>query len=716
MYEEHIPLESLDIVGTGETSALEQLTIKVVAKQVKLTESGIVPNNPNAWCYVRSGSVSEHAAVLDNFLGPILNVSRGQPLKVAWINALSSMAPENPGEASSLEMPPINPLPMDLAIPQLRSMNWSAGIVTHLHGGKVAPESDGWPLQPASFEGNSFGLPSHRIYLYPNEQRAAMLWFHDHGMDNTAPQVHAGLAGLYFVRDESDAELFQLIGSPSQEIPLVIQDRWLTEDGGHFDYWKGIPLKNNNTEFDRPEFLGETIFVNGRPWPHAHVHPLIYRLRILNGSNARTYALALADKDGKDNGKIWYSGLLTAIGNDAGLFAQTTRLSDVDYLLIAPGERLDVLLDLSQVDPAIISELYLVNLAVKAVPAKGSNDPEPIFSTDDESVTAPTDTADASALSTLPQASILQFRVRTENHSGMRQNNAQLDTSLLAKILKRYANDEAFHWDTNTEKLERNRNAGPIAKNRLVVLMNNTGGLVGLNPLTGGPWRDTQIWEMLPSKSPSGSKEVFAIPFDAKLADPKSRGVVLQGSVDYEVSRAWFFEPEDPATPHSPRHTDPLWGTVTENSNPDSYPPRFKFPHLYRENPAAGRNIIKPMEGTYERWYVANIGNDFSKLPDMHPFHMHLVNFVVTRRFVLAESQSKPGEYMFVERDNKSAPIRPLDFDGKVRHDTVRIQSNELVELLVYFPKGYTGRYPYHCHLVEHEDMGMMLHFEVQRG
>ena len=63
----------------------------------------------------------------------------------------------------------------------------------------------------------------------------------------------------------------------------------------------------------------------------------------------------------------------------------------------------------------------------------------------------------------------------------------------------------------------------------------------------------------------------------------------------------------------------------------------------------------------------------------------------------------------------------PIDFyDKNVRHDTVRINSNEMVELLVYFPKDpkdpkkYTGKYPYHCHLVEHEDMGMMLHFEVQ--
>ncbi len=713
MFDDHLPLSVLDVVTTGETGVTCQLTIKVVEKRVKFTDGASAPANPNAWCYVRAGGPNEYTPVLENFLGPVLNVTRGQPLKIAWVNELEAMPPEKPGEAAPLMLPPIHPLPMSLAIPQLSSMNFSAGIVTHLHGGKVAPESDGWPMQPASYEGNPFGFPSHRIYHYPNDQRAAMLWFHDHGMDNTAPQVHAGLAGLYFVRDESDAELFQLIGSSTQEIPLVIQDRWLTKDGSQVDYGKGIPLADDQKSFLRPEFLGETIFVNGRPWPRAHVHPLIYRLRILNGSNARTYALALADKAGKDKGKIWYGSLLTAIGNDAGLFAQAAQLNDVDYLLIAPGERLDVLLDLTQVDPAIISELYLVNLAVKAVPTAGSKVPEPIFNTDEESVVAPADPADASALSELPQSSILQFCVRVENHSGMDHPKTCLDTSLLTKILKLHANDEAFHWNLSTEKLERNRSAGPITHNRLVLLMNNTGSKEGLNPLTGGPWRDTQIWEMRTSKLPAGDSGAFTIPFDGKLEEPKSQGIPDQGGVAYEVSRAWFFEPEDPADPHSPRQSDPMWGTVTENNNPVGFPSRFKYPHLYRENPAAGRNIIKPKEGSYERWYVANIGNDFSKLPDMHPFHMHLVNFVVTRRFVLTESTENPGKYVFVERDNISAPVRPLDFDGKIRHDTARVQANELVELLVFFPKGYTGLYPYHCHLVEHEDMGMMLHFEI---
>jgi FtsP/CotA-like multicopper oxidase with cupredoxin domain len=96
----------------------------------------------------------------------------------------------------------------------------------------------------------------------------------------------------------------------------------------------------------------------------------------------------------------------------------------------------------------------------------------------------------------------------------------------------------------------------------------------------------------------------------------------------------------------------------------------------------------------------------------MHPFHMHLVNFVVTRRWKL-NANGAFDEMIGSGATPGTIPERPLDFDRKSRHDTVRVQSNEILELLVYFPPGYTGDYVYHCHLVEHEDMGMMLHFNV---
>ena len=82
-------------------------------------------------------------------------------------------------------------------------------VSTHLHGGKTPPESDGYPtdlILPKGHGSGSFAHTGHsstkghphffKDYRYPNEQRAATLWYHDHRMDFTGPQVYKGLAGL----------------------------------------------------------------------------------------------------------------------------------------------------------------------------------------------------------------------------------------------------------------------------------------------------------------------------------------------------------------------------------------------------------------------------------------------------------------------------------------------------------------------------------------
>jgi hypothetical protein len=81
-----------------------------------------------------------------------------------------------------------------------------------------------------------------------------------------------------------------------------------------------------------------------------------------------------------------------------------------------------------------------------------------------------------------------------------------------------------------------------------------------------------------------------------------------------------------------------------------------------------------------------------------------LVNFVVTRRWHL--DNSVRGSFVPLPRSS-------LELDGIARQDTVTIPSNQIFELLVHFPSGYSGDYVYHCHLLEHEDMCMMSHFHV---
>jgi spore coat protein A, manganese oxidase len=51
----------------------------------------------------------------------------------------------------------------------------------------------------------------------------------------------------------------------------------------------------------------------------------------------------------------------------------------------------------------------------------------------------------------------------------------------------------------------------------------------------------------------------------------------------------------------------------------------------------------------------------------------------------------------------------PLDAGWK---DTVNMDNGDNAELLVRFD-GYRGRYVFHCHNLEHEDMMMMANFAV---
>jgi len=93
----------------------------------------------------------------------------------------------------------------------------------------------------------------------------------------------------------------------------------------------------------------------------------------------------------------------------------------------------------------------------------------------------------------------------------------------------------------------------------------------------------------------------------------------------------------------------------------------------------------KPREGEPEVWILESGGGW------AHPVHIHLTEF-----FILSRNGVKPP---------------PLE---QGRKDTVVIGSSfGSVAILISFT-GFTGRYVFHCHNIEHEDMRMMGQFEVQ--
>ena len=233
-------------------------------------------------------------------------------------------------------------------------------IVNHLHGGRTPVASDGYPTDlvlPAGFvpphmhDARASVVQEEREYVYPNEQRAATLWYHDHRMDFTAPQVWRGLAGFYILRDEEEARLPLPRGD--KEIALLICDRSFDADGSlrypsldrtlrgqpgvSMEYMGGV--------------LGDVILVNGAPWPKFEVANTRYRLRILDACNARRLELAL------DPAPAGISSFVQ-IGSDGGLLAAPLTHRTVR---IAPAERFDLVVDFSKYPMG--SEVTLVNRA-----------------------------------------------------------------------------------------------------------------------------------------------------------------------------------------------------------------------------------------------------------------------------------------------------------------------------------------------------------------
>lgn len=258
-----------------------------------------------------------------SYLGPTFQTMRGVPINLTATNSLGPHPLANVIDTSlngALESDKTNPR-----------------VALHLHGGNTEPDSDGGPE-------DTFTVGANRTYHYDNDQEATTLWYHDHAMGITRLNVYAGLAGYYLLRDQYDTgEADNPIGLPSgaYEIPLVLQDKMFNWDGT-----LAYPLGEFGSIW-APEFFGDVATVNGKVSPNLNVDRGLYRFRILNGSNARIYNLRLS------SGQIMFQ-----IGAEGGLLNVPVALNQ---LIIAPGERADVLIDFSGL--AIGTKIVLKNSA-----------------------------------------------------------------------------------------------------------------------------------------------------------------------------------------------------------------------------------------------------------------------------------------------------------------------------------------------------------------
>lgn len=180
----------------------------------------------------------------------------------------------------------------------------------HWHGMVVPTAADGQPLEAVAAGG------SYR-YQFPVAQRAALNFYHPHPHLMTAEQVNLGLAGGFIVRDSEEAAL--RLPNRWREVPLVLRD-------ASFDASGNLKYQASGSGFN-----GSDPLVNGTLRAKLGVEDALYRFRVLQGSNARVFRLALSN-----------GAPLTVIGNDGGLLPNAVSAAQID---LGPGERLDLLVD-----------------------------------------------------------------------------------------------------------------------------------------------------------------------------------------------------------------------------------------------------------------------------------------------------------------------------------------------------------------------------------
>jgi FtsP/CotA-like multicopper oxidase with cupredoxin domain len=520
--------------------------------------------------------------------GPTIEAERSSPVHVEWINELEGTLPvvvtRAPTEADERGVP-VQCLPGlsgGTADPDAAAL--TGFTVVHLHGGLTPAAYDGWTE-------NVFAPGQDAVGYYPMEQRAALLWYHDHVMGVTRFTVYAGLAGLWIVRDEVERAL-GLPEGPPFEVPLVLQDRNFGQDADGRLTGQLV----HKTDAGTMEAFAPFATVNGKVWPVLDVQPATYRFRVLNGSNARTFRLVLLRGDEPEPDRI------SQIGTDGGLLPAPVAVPPAG-LVLASAERADLLVDFSDLAPGV--ELTLVNTARS--PFDGTPFPPERAGR----------AADLAAL--LPYPDVMRFRV-VEGPAQRRSAPPRL------------ASDVAPPGGTELD--------GAVRRTIALVEEEREGEV---NMLT--------MRELAEVADAAADEPLLT------LLDAEGRTLARLRTVATRF--------EDAAT-------------------------------------------FFPMLGRYEVWRLLNLTGD------THPVHVHLCPFHVLGRQPIAVTVPDGG---IAERTTAATVRLARAPDDELEHavddnerglkDTVRVNPNELVEVAVRF-ETYSGRYMYHCHILEHEDRDMM--------
>ena len=356
-----------------------------------------------------------------HFPAPTIRGTKGRPIRVQWLNELPNEAPV--GFDPTVDCGPNAPD----CYPYNR-------IVTHVHGAHVRDDSDGYAAAwfTPNFAAKGPGwLPStygpEGTYRYPMDQEAGTIWYHDHAMGTTHTNTQMGLAGFFPITDANEQALVaaNILPTGAYELGFALQDRmfdingqfampdypvydlfsmttntitgctfttddlpdpatctrldWMKAADGHLiPYVPGDPLLGNANNAGAPfpaasttlEYFGNMPVVNGVTYGKYEVEPRVYRMRFIGGTDSRTWVMKLVSRSTGSVIPFWQ------IGSEQGFLNNPVSRDTMDLL---PGERLDVLVDLTGIAPG--TKIVMQNIGPD-MPYAGPGDPGMIPSVD----------------------------------------------------------------------------------------------------------------------------------------------------------------------------------------------------------------------------------------------------------------------------------------------------------------------------------------------
>jgi FtsP/CotA-like multicopper oxidase with cupredoxin domain len=274
----------------------------------------------------------------------------------------------------------------------------------HWHGMHLPADADGGPHQLIE-PGESWN-PNWRI-----DQPAATLWYHPHPHGNTEEHLYRGLAGMFILDDEEEAELDLPRQYGVDDVPVIVQDKRFAENGSLI-------------EDDREELgiLGDTLLVNGTYGPYLDISTERVRLRLLNGSTARTYDFGFSDQRA-----------FALIATDGGLLEQPGEL---DRIQLSPGERAEIVVAMEPSERVVLRS-YPPDLepGSDTSPQDGGEDSFDVLQLRaagglDPSPAVPTELVDVSELDSGEAAQTREFELRSR-----RINDEEFDTERIDTVV-----------------------------------------------------------------------------------------------------------------------------------------------------------------------------------------------------------------------------------------------------------------------------------------